>query len=95
MTKQEFLNGTEFKIYGSNASFKLDSGGGCIVEVARTKEGKYLFSSHVMNTDGIGSKRVSLYSFVMGKRITRTLYFKDMMACEWNDDDNASENKID
>ena len=93
MTKQEFLNGTEFKINGCNESFKLDGGGGCIVELHRTKEGGYLFQSHVMNTQGIGSKRVSLYTFILGKKITRTLYFKDMQACVV--EDNASENEID
>ena len=93
MTKQEFLNGTEFKIDGCNASFRLAGDRGCIVEIHRSKEGGYLFQSHVMNTEGIGSKRVLLYTFILGKKVTRTLYFKDMQACVV--EDNVSENEID
>ena len=76
MTKQEFLDGKEFTLKGSN--YRLNEGGLSILRVYRGEDGTHLFDSSEANVDKIGSKTVSTYTFVFNKQIKQKFRFEDM-----------------
>ena len=91
MTKNEFLSGTSFLIpdtYSyrvSDGTYKYkarDNGevGYLISELFY--KGRVISSSYAMNVDSIGRKQIKLFTFVLGKKVNRTLRFEDLIVYE-------------
>ena len=90
MTKQEFLSGTSFLIPSStkvsDQTYKYksrensDEVGYLITELFYN--GKIISSNYAMNITSIGNKQVKLFTFVLGKKVNRTLRFEDLIVYE-------------
>ena len=92
MTKQDFLNGKSFHLkgdwnktttykYGNEgvASGNKLSLGGIVREYRMTNDiDKVLISDHIMNIEKVGSKKIHLYTFLLGKKITDKIRYEDM-----------------
>lgn len=89
MTKQEFLSGTSFVIpnsfSNSDTSYKYKANsstdlGYLLAEL--NHKGKTISSNYAMNVEAIGRKQVKLFTFVLGKKVNRTLKFEDLLVYE-------------
>ena len=87
MTKQDFLNGKSFSLKGdfsSNTTYKyraIDSDLGCIEREYRMTSdvGNVLLSDHIYNIEKIGTKKVHLYTFLLGRKIKDSIRYEDML----------------
>lgn len=89
MTKQEFLSGTSFLIPNStkvsDQTYKYKSRDNGEVGYLITElfyNGKIISSNYAMNITSIGNKQVKLFTFVLGKKVNRTLRFEDLIVYE-------------
>ena len=86
MTKTEFLSGKSFSIYpdSSNTTYKYRSGN---VEFwSLTKEYRMskddntiILSDSIMNIEKIGTKMITLYTFLLGDKIVKKIRYEDMV----------------
>lgn len=85
MTKQEFLNGKEFKVNkNSSTSFALrkSSYGDSqyIAEIAHSfTKGEVIFEQHILNIDKIGRVGFEGYTYVMGKEVKIKLRYENLI----------------
>lgn len=86
MTKQEFLSGKSFSIYpdSSNTTYKYDSGNvefGSLVKEYRmyNEPERIILSDSIMNIEKIGTKMITLYTFLLGDKIVKKIRYEDMV----------------
>ena len=90
MTKAQVLNGEAFtlpNIYDDTSSFRLDVAiregkglrGSMIKQFRKTNTLELLFEDYMFNVDKVGSKKVHLFTFMLGKKITDAVRYEDMI----------------
>lgn len=88
MTKQDFLEGKVFRLRGERDEtttyrFRKDIGsddGSLEREYRMTKDlHKILLSDCIMNLEKIGSKKVHLYTFLLGEKVSKSIRYEDMI----------------
>lgn len=81
MTKQQFLDGKSFSLpyTYSDATYRSDKDGRCLIQEHRTKEGELIISDYLMNIDKIGSKMITCFTFILGTKITKKIRYEDMV----------------
>lgn len=90
MTKVEFLTGKSFHLkgdwsktttykYGNDAGGNKLSLGGIVREYRMHNDiDNILLTDHIMNIEKVGSKKIHLYTFLLGKKITDKIRYEDM-----------------
>ena len=87
MTKQEFLSGKSFSLdgdYSKTTTYKY-RGSGVELGALEREYRMYndidtvLLSDSIMNLEKIGTKKIHLYTFLLGKKITDKIRFEDMI----------------
>lgn len=86
MTKQEFLEGVEFKVkpYDNN-TFCLkgqDSSSFYILRNICDSQGKKILSNYEASVEKMGPNTFKAFNFVLGKRILVYLRFEDLIKVE-------------
>jgi hypothetical protein len=82
MTKEQFLNGTSFRVKGFNtykgaSTYKYDE---CIVEENRSSiDGRVIITTHHLNVSKIGTKGFEGFTFVMNKMVKIKYKFEDLV----------------
>ena len=83
MTKEEFLKGKSFRLNRSyinkDITFSIDEDNKYLSEEFRGKDNNILFSSHLMNIEHIGTKRIKCFTFILATKVSKTIYYKDMI----------------
>ena len=79
MTKQEILDGKEFKFNFNSPNTFFISEGKSIMEVFRTEEGVEVMRSYHCNIEFIGTKRMKVFIGFCGKLYNRTIHYKDLI----------------
>jgi len=91
MTKEQVLKGEAFtlpNIYDESSSFRLDietkkEGGklrGSVIKQHRlTTTLELIFEDYLYNIEKIGTKKIHLFTFMLGKKITDTVRYEDMI----------------
>ena len=91
MTKEQALKGEAFtlpNIYDESSSFRLDIEakkegkklrGSVIKQHRMTNTLELIFEDYLYNIEKIGSKKVHLFTFMLGKKITDTIRYEDMI----------------
>lgn len=91
MTKEQALNGEAFtlpNIYDESTSFRLDieakkEGGklrGSVIKQHRlTTTLELIFEDYLYNIEKVGTKKIHLFTFMLGKKITDTVRYEDMI----------------
>jgi len=85
MTKAEFLEGISFSLAGEyikTTTYKYR--GGRLPALEReyrmtTDPDNVLISDSIMNIEKIGTKKVHLYTFLLGKKISNKIRYDDMV----------------
>ena len=87
MTKEEFLEGKSFSLdgdYSDTTTYKYR--GGSVEFGALEREYRMhndidtiLMSDNIMNIEKIGTKKIHLYTFLLGRKITDKIRFDDMI----------------
>ena len=82
MTREQFLNGTSFRVkgfgeYKGGPTFKYDE---CIVEENRSSiDDRVIVTSHHCNVPKVGTKGFEGFTFVMGKLVKVKFKFEDLV----------------
>ena len=87
MTKQEFLDGKSFSLDGDwseTTTYKYTPGSvefGSLNREYRmyNEPEKVLLSDSIMNVEKIGTKIVTLYTFLLGRKIVVKIRYEDMV----------------
>ena len=85
MTKQEFLSGKSFKLSTyESTTYKYNPDhvelGSLTKEYRMSKDDhRIILSDSVMNIEKIGSKMVTLYTFLLGDKIVKKIRYEDMV----------------
>ena len=84
MTKQDFLEGKSFSLNGdwsNTTTYKIGHSGEALQREYRMHNdiSTILISDSIMNIEKIGTKKVHLYTFLLGKKIVDRIRFKDMV----------------
>jgi len=84
MTKQDFLNGESFYLngdYSKTTTYKICHKGSSLErEYRMTKDvHSVLISDHIFNIEKIGTKKVHLYTFLLGRKIKDSIRYEDML----------------
>jgi len=87
MTKQEFLDGKSFSLDGDwseTTTYKYTPGSvefGSLNREYRmyNEPEKVLLSDSIMNVEKIGTKIVTLYTFLLGRKIVDKIRYEDMV----------------
>lgn len=87
MTKQEFLSGKSFSLDGDwskTTTYKYRGGsvefGSLEKEYRMTDDtDTVLLSDAIMNVEKIGTKKVHLYTFLLGRKIVDKIRYEDMV----------------
>jgi len=87
MTKQEFLSGKSFSLdgdYSSTTTYKYRGSGTELGALEREYRmyndiDTVLISDSIMNLEKIGTKKIHLYTFLLGKKIVDKIRFEDMI----------------
>jgi hypothetical protein len=85
MTKEQFLNGTSFRVKGFNnykggPTYKYDN---CIVEENRSSiDERVIITNYHLNVSKIGSKGFEGFTFVMNKMVKIKYKFEDLVEFE-------------
>jgi hypothetical protein len=87
MTKQEFLDGKSFSIDGDwskTTTYKYTPGGVEFGSLSReyrmyNEPERILISDSVMNLEKIGTKKIHLYTFLLGRKIVDKIRYEDMV----------------
>ena len=87
MTKQEFLSGKSFSLNGDwskTTTYKYREGsvefGSLEKEYRMTDDiDRVLLSDAIMNVEKIGTKKVYLYTFLLGRKIVDKIRYEDMV----------------
>ena len=91
MTKEQVLKGEAFtllNIYDKSSSFRLaieakKEGGklrGSVIKQHRlTTTLELIFEDYLYNIEKIGTKKIHLFTFMLGKKITDTVRYEDMI----------------
>ena len=87
MTKQEFLDGKSFSLDGDwskTTTYKYRGGSvefGSLEREYRMNDDidRVLLTDSIMNVEKIGTKKVHLYTFLLGKKIVDKIRYEDMV----------------
>ena len=93
MTKEQVLNGEAFTLpntYDDTSSYKLDVEpkkegknnklrGSLIKQHRMTNTLELIFEDYLYNIDKVGTKKVHLFTFMLGKKVTDTIRYEDMI----------------
>ena len=85
MTKQEFLSGKSFSLpYAGSSTYKYTSEhvefGSLTKEYRMSKDDhRVILRDSIMNVEKIGSKIVTLYTFLLGDKIVKKIRYEDMV----------------
>lgn len=91
MTKEQVLKGEAFtlpNIYDKSSSFRLDIGaekeggklrGSLIKQHRRTTTLELIFEDYLYSIEKVGTKKVHLFTFMLGKEVTDTIRYEDMI----------------
>jgi hypothetical protein len=83
MTREQFLNGTPFRVEGityKGAETYYYDGWGCIMKQSRSSiNEEVLFSDHHANVLKIGRVGFTAFSFVMNKKVVVSYKFSDLV----------------
>lgn len=87
MTKQDFLDGKSFSLDGDwskTTTYKYRNGGtesGSLEREYRMYNDidKVLLTDAIFNLEKIGTKKIYLYTFLLGKKITDKIRYEDMV----------------
>jgi hypothetical protein len=91
MTKEQVLNGEAFtllNIYDSSSSFRLDIEpkkegnklrGSLTKQHRMTTTLELIFEDYLYNIEKVGTKKVHLFTFMLGKKVTDTIRYEDMI----------------
>jgi hypothetical protein len=85
MTKQEFLSGKSFSLpYAGSSTYKYTSEhvefGALTKEYRMSKDDhRVILRDSIMNVEKIGSKIVTLYTFLLGDKIVKKIRYEDMV----------------
>ena len=96
MTKQDFLNGESFYLngdYSKTTTYKMGHKASSLEREYRMTSDvdNVLLSDHIFNIEKIGTKKVHLYTFLLGRKIVDKIRYDDMVAYDrpevWKDRD--------
>jgi hypothetical protein len=82
MTKEQFLNGTSFRVkgfcnYKGGSTYKYAE---CIVEQNRSSiDDKIIVTTYSLNVSKVGTKHFEGFTFIMGKRVKIKYRFEDLV----------------
>ena len=90
MTKAQVLNGEAFTLpntYDDTSSYKLDVDikegnklrGSLIKQHRMTTTLELIFEDYLYNIEKIGTKKIHLFTYMIGKKITDTIRYEDMI----------------
>lgn len=85
MTKEQFLDGKSFSLpYAGNSTYKYNPDNvefGSLIKEYRMHDdiNRVLLSDAIMNVEKIGSKMVTLYTFLLGDKIVKKIRYEDMV----------------
>ena len=85
MTKEEFLNGKSFKLSThASTTYKYNPDHvelGSLTKEYRmsTDDQRIILSDSIMNVEKIGTKMVTLYTFLLGDKIVKKIRYEDMV----------------
>ena len=91
MTREQVLKGEAFtlpNIYDESSSFRLDIEpreegkklrGSIIKQHRMTTTLELIFEDYLYNIEKIGTKKIHLFTFMLGKKITDTVRYEDMI----------------
>jgi len=86
MTKQEFLDGKSFSLpyTFNNSTYKYSPGSvefGALEQEYRmsSDEQRVIISDSIMNVEKIGTKMVTLYTYLLGDKIVKKIRYEDMV----------------
>jgi len=91
MTKEQVLKGEAFTVpntYDDTSSYRLDvrilkggkkQRGSMIKQHRRTNTLELLFEDYIFNVEKIGTKKIHLFTYMLGKKITDTVRYEDMI----------------
>ena len=85
MTKQEFLSGKSFSLpYAGSSTYKYNSDnvefGSLTKEYRMSKDDqRVILRDSIMNVEKIGTKIVTLYTFLLGEKIVKKIRYEDMV----------------
>jgi hypothetical protein len=87
MTKQDFLDGKSFSLNGDlskTTTYKYREGSvefGSLEREYRFHDNtdRVLISDSIMNVEKIGTKKVHLYTFLLGRKIVDEIRYEDMV----------------
>ena len=85
MTKQEFLDGKSFSLpYAGDSTYKYNPDNvefGSLIKEYRmaSYSDRVLLSDSIMNIEKIGSKMITLYTFLLGDKIVKKIRYEDMV----------------
>ena len=87
MTKEQFLNGASFSLDGDwskTTTYKHRADGAKCGGLQREYRmyndvNIVLISDHIFNIEKVGTKKVHLYTFLLGKKIVDRIRYEDMI----------------
>ena len=91
MTKEQVLKGEAFTLpntFDDTSSYKLDIEpmkesnrlrGSMIKQHRMTTTLELIFEDYLYNIEKVGTKKIHLFTFMLGKRITDTIRYEDMI----------------
>ncbi len=87
MTKQEFLSGKSFSLdgdYSKTTTYKYRDRGAELGGLEReyrmyNDTSTVLLSDSIMNIEKIGTKKIHLYTFLLGRKIVDKIRYEDMV----------------
>ena len=83
MTKEQVLSGIEFKLRSSDTTtFKVDSDLRSLTKIFYTSLGVKCLEDYEANTRRIGTKTISFYKYVIGKKVEVKLRYEDLILAQ-------------
>lgn len=83
MTKNQVLSGIEFKLRSSDTgTFKVDSDLRSLTKTIYTSLGAKCLEDYAANVRKIGTKTISFYTYVIGKKVEVKLRYEDLILAQ-------------
>ena len=86
MTKEQVLLGIEFKLRSSDTTtFKIEKGPGImgsLTKIIYTSLGDKCLEDYEANVRKIGTKTISFYKYVIGKKVEVKLRYEDLILAQ-------------
>lgn len=80
MTKQQVLSGIEFKLRSTDTStFKVENKDSHLTKTIYTITGLKCLEDYTANINKIGTKTISFYTYIIGKRVDVKLKYEDLI----------------